>query len=75
MPLTKPTVGYFKFYYGSEKFSFEFIADLKGAVPFADREYDPDTKEWTIAERWFSVIRQLWDQYYKSPNHGLFEED
>lgn len=75
MPLTQPTAGYFKFYFGPRQFSYDLLGDLKDMIPSEDREYNPDSAEWTIAERWYSVMRELHDKYFKIPNYDLFGEE
>lgn len=75
MSLTRPTAGYFTFQFDKEKFSWDFINDLKDAVPSDAREYNPVTMVWTINELFYPEVRKLWQSYFIPDNLDLFGDD
>jgi hypothetical protein len=46
----------------------DFIKEMKASIPPEDRSYNPETKIWTIKERWQYVLRELKGKYFEDPN-------
>lgn len=44
----------------------EFINGLKTQIPKADRAWDPDQKQWTVAAKYLDTIKELACKYYGS---------
>ena len=77
MKVTTPVAGHFTFTLEPSDFGTgytEFLQDLKDQIPKNAREYDFETKVWTIKEAHYGTFRRLRDKYFRPPCHDLFEE-
>lgn len=41
-----------------------FIEGIKALVPASDRDYDPSTKIWTVAEKWYKPLHIAAERLY-----------
>ena len=46
----------------------DFLKELKESIPLDDRDYDENTQQWTIKERWKYVFYDLRDKYFRDKN-------